>query len=555
MPAAARRIERLRLTAQAEEGLTRGRLLVEDAMRIASFPGETEGRVVVIRQLALGIVDPDRSSAALAPVIEEAVRSASARAVRFDDPAASAADVVYFPSALAAAGAFVERLVGGGGIEWFWESLFENRISRAEPEAAVHIAVDRLLELPGGAVHVAALVNVLRVRGTVDRFLGWLRPGDGERLLAEFGLPLTPHRRGPSAPARGAEGPGEAGCPRLSPESPGLAEGPRGALRAWYSMLATWSARWGETDPRTRWLAAAALVGTQPSMLAHSELQVLSEVVLRAAQRAQVAPSPPQVSGAGRSPSLDAPLPLEFRKADESPVGEINVPPEIDNATEASSVPEISVPGIEQVAAHSTQEGGLPPEVPRANGGVTPSPGARAAAKTPPDSMIEESVGSATPSWEFDFRPTIAGGLLFVLPVLSKLGIDEALRLNQILVETEFPQRFLLHLADRLMVPDTDAMRAALAPPDPQPEVPADWDRLLGSWLTRVRRTVHRAAGMGLRALVARAGQVAATRTHIDVVLQLRDLDIRVRRAGLDIDPGWVPWLGRIVSFHYEGEP
>ena len=24
-----------------------------------------------------------------------------------------------------------------------------------------------------------------------------------------------------------------------------------------------------------------------------------------------------------------------------------------------------------------------------------------------------------------------------------------------------------------------------------------------------------------------------------------------IRRVGLDIDPGWVPWLGRIVTFHY----
>jgi hypothetical protein len=31
---------------------------------------------------------------------------------------------------------------------------------------------------------------------------------------------------------------------------------------------------------------------------------------------------------------------------------------------------------------------------------------------------------------------------------------------------------------------------------------------------------------------------------------------MRIRRAGLDIDPGWVPWLGRVVSFHYrETEP
>jgi hypothetical protein len=24
-----------------------------------------------------------------------------------------------------------------------------------------------------------------------------------------------------------------------------------------------------------------------------------------------------------------------------------------------------------------------------------------------------------------------------------------------------------------------------------------------------------------------------------------------VRLAGLDINPGWVPWLGRVVTFHY----
>jgi hypothetical protein len=26
---------------------------------------------------------------------------------------------------------------------------------------------------------------------------------------------------------------------------------------------------------------------------------------------------------------------------------------------------------------------------------------------------------------------------------------------------------------------------------------------------------------------------------------------MRVRRAGLDFDPGWVPWYGRVISFHY----
>jgi hypothetical protein len=27
-----------------------------------------------------------------------------------------------------------------------------------------------------------------------------------------------------------------------------------------------------------------------------------------------------------------------------------------------------------------------------------------------------------------------------------------------------------------------------------------------------------------------------------------------VRRAGLDVDPGWLPWFGRVVNFHFDRE-
>jgi hypothetical protein len=53
---------------------------------------------------------------------------------------------------------------------------------------------------------------------------------------------------------------------------------------------------------------------------------------------------------------------------------------------------------------------------------------------------------------------------------------------------------------------------------------------------------------------VRRASRVAFTRTHIDVFFALRDLDIEVRLCGLDVDPNWLPWLGRVVRFHYLDE-
>jgi hypothetical protein len=47
-------------------------------------------------------------------------------------------------------------------------------------------------------------------------------------------------------------------------------------------------------------------------------------------------------------------------------------------------------------------------------------------------------------------------------------------------------------------------------------------------------------------------GRVLVSRTHVDVVLALDQIDLTVRACGLDQDPGWVPHLGRIVLFHFE---
>jgi hypothetical protein len=50
---------------------------------------------------------------------------------------------------------------------------------------------------------------------------------------------------------------------------------------------------------------------------------------------------------------------------------------------------------------------------------------------------------------------------------------------------------------------------------------------------------------------LAQPGRLLANETHLDIDLLTQRVDIDMRRMGLDIDPGWVPWLGRIVTFHY----
>jgi len=53
-------------------------------------------------------------------------------------------------------------------------------------------------------------------------------------------------------------------------------------------------------------------------------------------------------------------------------------------------------------------------------------------------------------------------------------------------------------------------------------------------------------------ALFARPGRLWITSSHIDLYLSLEHATAPVRLAGLDLDPGWVPELGRVVLFHYE---
>ena len=44
---------------------------------------------------------------------------------------------------------------------------------------------------------------------------------------------------------------------------------------------------------------------------------------------------------------------------------------------------------------------------------------------------------------------------------------------------------------------------------------------------------------------------VEAGLSHVDVYYRMADIRLAVRRVALDADPGWLPWLGRVVRFHY----
>jgi hypothetical protein len=143
-------------------------------------------------------------------------------------------------------------------------------------------------------------------------------------------------------------------------------------------------------------------------------------------------------------------------------------------------------------------------------------------------------------------RFTWGGGLFFLVPVLERLGFDTYLRSRLELMESGFAWRLLAVFAGRAGVESDDPLLLEIS----NLACPAGLSET-AHWVLEARRWCRRQARIGLVNLIRRHAQFSGTRTHVDVHFGLSQLDTRIRRAGLDIDPGWVPWLGRVIQFHY----
>ena len=80
---------------------------------------------------------------------------------------------------------------------------------------------------------------------------------------------------------------------------------------------------------------------------------------------------------------------------------------------------------------------------------------------------------------------------------------------------------------------------------------PVRFDDLVRAMQLTVGVYLRRYCRMSLRTLLTRPGRVVLTPTHWDVIFDLNQTDLRLRRVALDSDPGWVVWLGKVVQFHF----
>lgn len=59
-------------------------------------------------------------------------------------------------------------------------------------------------------------------------------------------------------------------------------------------------------------------------------------------------------------------------------------------------------------------------------------------------------------------------------------------------------------------------------------------------------------AGIWNHALLQLPARIHHNGSHVDMHCNLKHVRLDLRLAGLDINPGWLPWLGRVVQFHFD---
>lgn len=503
----ARIVQCARLRPARAEDAAQLRFAVEDALRTADF-GDC-GRLIVVRRLRLPALPPRAGSALVARALETAWRALVTRAVAASHPAAPAADAVYFGARADARLAWLERAVSGGdATAWHWPAALPElapvAVGSDAPAAAVCAVVEALLQEAGAAPLVAAL------RAWPDRTVAALArqlSADLNRRLLQTIAPAAAERPRAAAPA-----------------APAPAREVAAALPA-ASARTVQRLRDQAPLPASAAIWIAALWMAPSVATAHTNAAQLRDIVARA--------------GVSLGPFADdAVLGMQEPRAADGAAPPSGQPSVADRAEAALPRPT----GAEPAAIPAPPAPRRPPPQ-RLESGLRSEP----AAATQP-----ARAAPALP-WLVDAQATAHGGLLCLLNVLQALRFEEGLAQQAPPLRLPFVHALLAQALRDAGAAADDPQHAwlALSPTDASLVAAVEAQRALREWRWRLRRVLRRRVGIDLLALVRRDAWVSATATHVDVVFPLDAVDLRLRRHGLDSDPGWVPWFGRIVAFHF----
>ena len=155
-----------------------------------------------------------------------------------------------------------------------------------------------------------------------------------------------------------------------------------------------------------------------------------------------------------------------------------------------------------------------------------------------------------------DWQCTAWGGALFWLGRLPASGALAWLGERPGLPADALPL-LLRALAEALAVPADDAAQRAFCGGEVATgEMPAAVEeyaaRLADNWAAWLAEQAPEVATPRLQSVCRRRGRIRFEPGWIELVLPLDSVDTSTRRLGLDLDPGWLPWLACVLRIRYE---
>ena len=462
--------------------------MLEESLRLAHLPGEEQGRVYHFRSVSLPRLPVDASRGLWQRVVENELRALAEHAVHGSDPRARFANAVFFDHAYEAIELLLHQLLRGvAPTDWFWPHVCGNGAHIIGAAKIVAIIEQLRQEPPSWNLVAEIVLSALDTRDPAVLFDS-LPPSAVQAWLRELDRPS-------GASTRDA-------VRRLTSEH--------------IVAVSACVKHYGWSDPRTLWLTSLAVIRSSSANWARVAAVSQTRTILQI---------------------------LANR----------------DGLVLPQQLPQTDVPSSNTGSENST-----------------PVPAVTSSLPLFPDDRLPDTQGRDVSR---EAAPTNAAGFLFLLNALRRLGIERSFQEFPVFADNQFVPRLLLSLAKHAAIASKDPIldwardldlgqasfqleRALLTAiyNDPRtwpPNLPLMHSSsptpsgLLRAWALGVRRYCWRVANIAAREVVFRPGWVRAVRGELDVTLPMKVIDIRIRRAGLDINPGWLPWFGFVVRFHY----
>lgn len=571
--------------------------LIEDALRTASFPGLPPNGVVYIKSMDLGRFDDRTGSLLLANRIDAFIRTVRPTRMGWESSGHPDLPAVWFADELAPHRLLTEQLARGHlPRAWFWPVAVKGWSARRPVAQSVLAIITQVAQEavaytpPAVLAHLAYVLEPLFANDRLLHLLQSLTEKPFRRLVTSLGL--KPNKAPQPMMLDAGATPVPFGPAIKATSATGLKTGRR-------ELVARAVDRWGVDDARA--ILTTGLVMTDGFETIGPA--AIRRVMIQSATPTRWRPDrPPDRRIVFPPQDPDSALPTAAIQAASLPgtsgfLPAAKDPSVADLKTEsrrhrapASLVPPPHRPGANAKTPFMAGGDSDPSGPPRSRR-KTPPPlqaGPEAAYPVPPPGSPQPRTGpervGMVPPFVGAYSPN--AGFSLLINVLDRLALESIFEDHPLYPLDDLRETILWRIAFQQKIPLDDPVVQCLRDPDQVRQraekrhrpitrqaifdkapadrqvlfrIPRSRDPLIPCSLKAVRdifviaacRFICHRAGLSIRELVRRPAFIALTRTHMDITASPDTLDIRVRLAGLDVNPGWVPWLGRVVQIHY----